>query len=148
MIDSYGLVFGVFAAIWFRAALMPGEEMPHESLNVSELLVNAVRLQVGVVQPAAVSAAVILAHTSDSNCDSEVPASRVKLKARAEKIDQFLHHLRSSLSGNKQLGTQVSEFIDWAKRYSDRMRKACTAGEINKALVNAELFKPSTTVAR
>ena len=41
----------------------------------------------------------------------------------------------------------MRELIDWAKRYSEGMRKACTAVEIDKALVDAELFKPSTTVA-
>lgn len=42
----------------------------------------------------------------------------------------------------------MRELIDWAKRYSESMRKACTAGEIDNALAAAELFTPSTTVAR
>jgi hypothetical protein len=72
----------------------------------------------------------------------EFLSDRIETFERADKIDQFLHHLRSSLSENEQLGTQMRELIDWAKRYSESVRKACTAGEIDKALVDAELFKP------
>jgi hypothetical protein len=41
----------------------------------------------------------------------------------------------------------MRELIDWSRRYSDGMRKACTAVEIDKALADAELFKPSTIFA-
>lgn len=67
---------------------------------------------------------------------------------RADKINQFLHQLESGLSENAQLGAHLSDLIDWATQYFDSMRKACTAGEIDRVLVDAELFTRATTVAR
>jgi hypothetical protein len=74
----------------------------------------------------------------------EFLSDRIEALERAEKIDQFLHHLRSGPWQTEQLGAHVRELIAWAERYAANMRGACTAEQIDQALLDTELFKPPT----